>query len=147
VLDENLEGNDLEGVLVGGLEDDGTSGSGLLDLEPARGTDAPAVARFEAGKAVLWHGRDEIVAKRTGRLEEGLVDDAADGVEANVVGPGVAASVAVEASHGLAATGLERLAEDIAGGRLDRLGGGHEISFLQYVTVRSDKRARHGSVG
>ena len=32
VLDQKLERNDLEGVFVGGFEDDRASGSGLLDL-------------------------------------------------------------------------------------------------------------------
>src|SRR5947209_5721902 len=50
-LDEELEGDDLEGVLMGGFEDDGAGCSGLLDLQPAGGTDAPAVAGFEAGKS------------------------------------------------------------------------------------------------
>ena len=63
VLNEKLKGNDPEGVLVGGFEDDGAGGSGLLDLEPARGADTPAVAGFQAGEAELEHGGDEVVAE------------------------------------------------------------------------------------
>lgn len=44
VLEERLEGDDFEGVLVGGLQDDGAGSAGLLYLEPARGADAPPVA-------------------------------------------------------------------------------------------------------
>jgi hypothetical protein len=32
VLDENLERNDFQRVLMGGFEDDGAGGSGLLNL-------------------------------------------------------------------------------------------------------------------
>jgi hypothetical protein len=56
VLDEKFEWNDFERVLVGGFEDDGTGGSRSLDLEPAGGTDAPAVTGFEAGETKLRHG-------------------------------------------------------------------------------------------
>lgn len=119
VLDEQLEGNDLQRGLVGGFEDDGASGAGLLDLEPARGADAPAVAGPEAGEAVLRHGGGEIVAQGFGGFEEGVVDDAADGVDAEVLGAGLAAAGAVEAGHGLAAAGGERLAEDVAAAGLE----------------------------
>src|SRR5580700_6700276 len=79
VLDEELEGDDLEGGFVGGFEDDGAGGSGLLDLEPAGGADAPAVARFQAVEAELWHGGGEVVAESFGGFEERGVYDAADG--------------------------------------------------------------------
>ena len=88
VLDEELEGDDLQGGLVGGFEDDGAGGSGLLHLEPARGADTPAVAGLEAGKAILRHGGGEIVSKGLGGGEEGGVDDAADGVDALIFGSG-----------------------------------------------------------
>ena len=73
VLDEELEGDDLEGVLVGGFEDDGAGGSGLLYLEPARGADAPAIAGFEAGKPYCGMGVERslpraLEASRKGRL-------------------------------------------------------------------------------
>lgn len=113
VLNEKLKWDDLEGVLVGGFENDWTSGAGLLDLEPAGGADAPAVARLEAGEAELGHGSDEVVAEGARGLQEGLIDDAADGVDAEVFGAGVAAAVAVEAGHGGAAAGLQREAEDV----------------------------------
>jgi len=125
VLDEKFEGDDFEGVLVGGFEDDGASCSGLLDLEPAGGTDAPAVAGFEAGKAKLRHGCAEIVAKRLGGLKEGSVDDAADGVDAEVFGAGLAAAGAVEAGHRLAATDIKRLTEDVLATVLDGFDVGH----------------------
>jgi hypothetical protein len=134
VLDEEVKGDDFESVLVGGFEEDGAGCSGLLDCEPAGGADAPAVSGFEAGESVLRHGSGEIVAEGFGGGEEGGVDDAADGVDAVVIGAGVAASVAVEAGRrvsGLAAAGFERAAENVAGGILDGFYGGHkELSVL-----------------
>ena len=64
VLDQKLEGNDLQRVLVGGFEDDWAGGAGLLDLQPAGGTDAPAIARFETGETELGHGGAEVIAQR-----------------------------------------------------------------------------------
>ena len=125
VLDEELEWNDLERVFVGGFEDDGAGGSNPLDLEPSGRADAPAVAGFEAGKAKLRHGSAQIVAERLGGFEEGSVDDAADGVEAEVFGTGLAAAGAVEAGHRLAATDIKRLAEDVLATVLDWFDVGH----------------------
>jgi hypothetical protein len=137
VLDKEFEGDNLEGIFVGGFEDDGASSAGLLDLEPARGTDTPAVSGFEAGEAKLRHGSAEIVAEGFGGFEEGSVDDAADGVDAVVVGTGFATAGAVEAGHGLATADVEGLAEDVFAAILDGFYGGHQIPLLfQYPTCR-----------
>src|SRR5580704_10934983 len=128
VLDQQFERDDLEGGLVGGFEDDGAGGSRLLDLEPAGGTDAPAVAGFETGESVLRHGCAEIVAKGLGDAEELFVDDAADGVDTEVVGACVATAVAVEAGRRvlrLAAADVQRLAEDVATAGFDGFGDRH----------------------
>ena len=111
VLDEKFKGNDLQGVLVSGFEDDRAGCTRLLDLEPAGGTDAPAVAGFETGKAKLRHGSAEVVAEGFRGFKEWLVYDAADGVNSVIVGAGFAAAGAVEAGHGIAAACGERLAE------------------------------------
>src|SRR5258708_33488636 len=135
-LDEELEGNDLEGVLVGGFEDDGAGCSGLLDLQPAGGADAPAVARLEAGEAELGHGRGEVVAEGLGGGEKRGVDDAANGVYAEIVAAGVAAAVAVEAGHGFTATGVEGLTEDVlAAGDLGVEGWHGLVPFLPEVSI------------
>ena len=135
ILNKQLEWHDFEGVFVSGFEDDWAGSPGLLDLQPAGGTDAPAVAGFEAGEAELRHGSAEIVALGLGSREEWSVDDAADGVDAMVVGAGLAAAGAVEASHGLAAADLERLTEDVFPARFDRFGSGHRCSLeCQYPT-------------
>jgi hypothetical protein len=106
VLNEELEGDDTESVLMGGLEEDRAGCAGLLDLKPTGGTDAPAIAWSESGEAILRHGGAEVIAEGFGGFEEGLVDDAADGVDTVVVGAGFAATGAIEAGHGLATAGL-----------------------------------------
>jgi hypothetical protein len=128
VLEEDIEGDDIEGVLVGGFEDDGAGSAGALDLEPSGGADAPAVACLEAGKAVLGHGRGEIVAETGGLGQEGVGDDAADGVHAEIVRAGVAAAIAEEAGEGVGAAGFQGLAEDVL---LRGEVGGHGISVVE----------------
>jgi hypothetical protein len=113
VLDQKLEGYDFEGGLVGRFENDGAGGTGLLDLEPSSGADAPAVARFEASEAVLRHRSAEIVAECLRGSEEWGGDDAADGVNAEIFRAGLAAAGSVEAGHGFAAADIEGLAEDV----------------------------------
>jgi hypothetical protein len=126
VLDKKLEGDNLEGVLVGGFEDDRAGRSGLLDLKPAGSTDAPAIARLETGETELGHGGAEVVAQRLGGCEERCVDDAADCVDAVVFGACLAAARAVKARHGLTAADVERLAEDVFAAVLDGFYGGHQ---------------------
>ena len=113
VLDKQFEGDDFESGLVGGFEDDGAGGPGLLYLQPAGGADTPAVAGLQAGEPVIRHGRGEVVAQGLRGIEKRLVDDAADGVNAEIVRPGLAASGAIEAGHRGAAAGGEGLAEDV----------------------------------
>jgi hypothetical protein len=135
VLDKEFEGDNLEGIFVGGFEDDRASSAGLLNLEPARGTDTPAVSRLKAGEAKLRHRSAEIIAEGFGGFEEGSVDDAADGVDAVVVGAGFATAGTVEAGHGLTTTDVEGLTEDVFAAILDRFYGGHQVPlFFQYPT-------------
>jgi hypothetical protein len=126
-LDEKFKRNDAKSVLVSCFEDNRAGCSGLLDLEPAGGTYAPAIAGFEAGESVLRHWGGKVVAEGLGGGEEWGVDDATDGVDAEVTGAGVAAAVAIEAGHGLAAAGGQGLAEHVAGGVFDRLFGWHKV--------------------
>ena len=125
VLDKQLEGNDLEGVLVGRFEDDGACGASLLNLKPAGGADTPTISGFEASEAELRHRRAEVVAEGFRGFEEWLVYDATDGVNSVIVGAGLAAAGAVEACHGLAATDIKGLAKDILTTVFDGLDGGH----------------------
>jgi hypothetical protein len=112
-LKEHFEGDDFESGFVGRLENHGAGGTGALHLQPTRGADAPPIAGFEAWEPVLGHGSDEIVAEFPRGFEELLRDDAADGVDAEIGRAGVAVAVAIEASHRVAATLIERLAEHI----------------------------------
>lgn len=118
VLYQELEGHNLEGVLVGGFEDDRAGCAGLLYLEPAGGTDTPAVARLKSLKAILRHRSGEIVAERLAGGQKTLVYDTADRVDAEIIGAGVAAAVPVEASHWFTATDSERLTKHVARGSL-----------------------------
>jgi hypothetical protein len=126
VLDEELEGNDLEGVLVSGFEDDGAGSASLLNLKPAGGADTPAVSGFEASEAELRHGGAEVVAEGFRGFEEGRIYDAADRVDSVIVGAGFATAGAVEAGHRLTTTDVEGLAENVFATVFDGLDGGHE---------------------
>ena len=134
VFNQDFEWNNRQSCLVGRLKHDRATCPGLLDLKPSRSADAPAIAGFEARKAKLWHGRAEVVAEELGDAEELFVDDAADGVDAEVVRTGLAAAGAVEACHGLAAADLERLAKNISSasfdGLLDGFGSRHPVVSL-----------------
>jgi hypothetical protein len=150
-LNEKFEGDDFEGVFVGGFEDDGTGGSRLLDLKPSCGTDAPAVAGLEAGESILRHRGNEVVAEGAGGFEEGLIDDTTDGVDAEIVGAGVAAAVAVEAGGRitwLATAGGQGLAEDVASRGLSGLDGRHgflrvlSYSFSVVGSILNSRRER-----
>jgi hypothetical protein len=129
VLDQKLEGNDPEGVFVGGFEDDRAGGSGLLDLQPAGGTKAPAIARLESGETELGHGSAEVIAQGLRGCKKGSVDDAANGVDAMVFGSCLAATRPVKARHGFAAADVERLAENVFAAVLDGFDGGHWDAF------------------
>lgn len=111
VLKEEFKRDDFQGALVGGFEHDRASGTGLLHLEPACGADAPAVAGAEAGEAEMGHRCGEVIAQACGGLKELGGDDAADRMQAEIFGGGVAARVAEEAGDWVGAADLEGLAE------------------------------------
>jgi hypothetical protein len=112
-LQQDVEGDDLERGLVGGFKHDGAGCSCLVNLKPSAGADAPAIALLEPWEAVLRHGCGEIVAQPRRGCEELLCDDAADGVNAEIVGAGVAASIAKKTGDGVCAASFQRLAEHI----------------------------------
>lgn len=113
VLDQQVKRNNFERVLVGSFEHHGTGCTRTLHLQPAGRADAPTVPWLEAGKAILRHRGREVVAQCLGGLQERLVDDAADGVDAQVVRPCLTASCAIKAGHGSAAASSKRLAENV----------------------------------
>ena len=141
-MDEKLERNDAQGIFVCSFQDNRAGRSGLLNLKPAGGTDAPAVAGLETRESVLGHGGDEVVAKGLGRGEEWGVHDAADGVDTEIVGAGVAATIAIEAGHRLTAAGLQRLAKDITRGSFDGFRDRHgPLPFLPVPGSAFDSRS------
>src|SRR3712207_5385785 len=63
VLAQRLERDGLQRTGVGGRQDDARRGPGLVRLQPARGDDAPAVARPQPREAVLRARGAEVVAE------------------------------------------------------------------------------------
>jgi hypothetical protein len=59
------------------------------------------------------HRRRKIVPELRRHGKKFLCHDAADGVDTEVLGRGVAAAVAKKAGNGVGAASLERLAEDV----------------------------------
>src|SRR5262245_54976972 len=100
VLLQLLEGDDLQGHRVRGLEHDLRRAAGVERLLPALGAQAPAIARLQALEAELGHGRAEVVAARLGEGEELPRHHGTDRVQAGILAAGVAAAVAVEAGQG-----------------------------------------------
>ena len=111
----------------------------LQCLLPATHAQAPPVARRQAGEAVRRNGRREVVAARGGEGQKFGRHHGADDVRAVVVGAGLAAAVAVEARHRVAATVLEVAAEDVLRG--DELHGrGGEASRQRAVPCAGSAR-------
>src|SRR5215472_1667148 len=99
---------------MGGAQRDAGRLTGSERLLPARRTEAPAVARLQAGKTPLRHRRREIVAARLGEGEEFRGHDDANRMAAGILRAGVATSVAEEAGHWLDGAAFEPFAQDIA---------------------------------
>ena len=110
-----FEGDEFEGVDVGGFEYDWGGEVGFEGFGPTRDAEAPVVAGFEAWEVVFGDGGGEVVAAAAGELEEFGGHDGADGVEACVIGAGAAVAVAVEAGEWGGAAGLEGGSEDVGG--------------------------------
>ena len=113
VGEKYLEGDDLQRGLVRGFQHYGTRSAGALHLQPSRRTHAPAIARLEPRETELRHGRREVIAQARGHGEKFLRDNAADGVQTEIVRAGVAAAIAKKAGHWLASAGFQRLPEDV----------------------------------
>jgi hypothetical protein len=70
---EVAELDELERRLMGRGENDAWGAAGLEGFAPARGAEAPAVARFKSRKAELWPRRGEVVAARLGEARNSAV--------------------------------------------------------------------------
>src|SRR5260370_39310163 len=88
--------------------------AGVKGFLPARRAQTPAIAGFEAGEAGGWDRGRQIVAGGLREGEELGVDPGAHGMDAEILGPSLAAAGAVEAGQRLRAAFGERLAKDVA---------------------------------
>jgi len=88
-------------------------GPGFEGFAPARGAEAPAVARLKSRKAELRAWRGEVVAGRLGKGEElgGRLD--ADRVQADIFGAGMTAARAIESGERAVRAAGQRLAEHV----------------------------------
>src|ERR1700733_15535476 len=86
---------------------------GVESVLPACRAEAPAIARPQPLEAELRNRCRQIVARRLRKREKFGVDPRAHGMHADILRPGVAAPVAIEAGQRLGAAFAERLAEDI----------------------------------
>jgi hypothetical protein len=112
-LEQRFERERFEHVFVGRFEANGGADSGVEGAFEGAHADAPAVAGFEAGEAEFRARGDEIVAYGGLVEQELLIHQDAHGVLAEIVWPGVAFAVAIEACDRICATGLEDAAEYI----------------------------------
>jgi hypothetical protein len=89
--------------------------AGFKSLLPTRGTQTPAIAWLQAGKAELPHRRRQIITARFRIRKKLRRHYGTDGVAADVFLARIAAAVAIETCHGLERTDFQRLAEHIPG--------------------------------
>lgn len=102
-------------TLVGGTHDDPGRLVCLESLLPAGCAQAPAIARFEAGKTESGQRRRKIIAARFGEFEKRGSHDGADRVTTHIFWSGIAATVPVKTRHRFYRTDFKRLAKDVAG--------------------------------
>jgi hypothetical protein len=112
-LEQRFERERFEHVFVGRFEADGGADSGVEGAFKRAHADAPAIAGFEAGETELGARSDEVIADGGLVEQELFIHQDAYGVFAEIVRPGVAFAVAIEACDGICATGLEDAAEYI----------------------------------
>jgi hypothetical protein len=98
---------------VGSAQDDARGFSGLEGFLPTPRTQAPAISRFETGKAKIRHRRGKIITTGFGEREKLSRGEDADGVTAHVFGTRIAAAIAIEARHRCHRTRFERISEHV----------------------------------
>lgn len=86
----------LKRHLGGSLQNHGAREAGIECFFPSAGTYAPAVAWFEAGKAIHRHRSAEIVSASFAEFEEVFGDRAANGVAAMIFRTDLAPAVAIK---------------------------------------------------
>jgi hypothetical protein len=98
--------------------------AGVESFLPTGGTQAPPVARLETGESGL--GGRKVVADQPAEFEEIGVDPRTHHMGAEVVGAGVAASIAIETRQGVTTARLELTTENV-------LGHGAHLSTLSRI--------------
>ena len=106
--------DDLQDVVVGGLEDHLRGAVGIQRLFPTICTETPLITGLEASKAPVRARRRQIVACGFRELEELFGEQDADGVLAGVVIPCLATSGAIEARHRAGGARCQHLAQNIS---------------------------------
>ena len=96
------------------LENHARRHAGLQRLTPARGAEAPAVARLKSGEIEVWLRGGEVVASCLGEGKELRRDLDADCVQPEIVRARMAAAGAIEAGQRPLRATLQRLTEDVA---------------------------------
>ena len=110
---EDLQRDDLERALVGRGQHHRSGGAVPVRLQPVGRGHAPPVPRHQPGEPELGHRRGQVVADPALMFEEFGGYHGADGVTAQVLGAGRAASVPVEAGERVGSTRLKLAAEHI----------------------------------
>src|SRR5262249_27657244 len=96
---QELKGHDLQRSLVRPRQTHPRRLAGAERLLPARRAETPAIARLQPGKPDLRHRGRQIVAGSFGKRQELGIDAGAHGVNADILGPGLATAGAVEAGQ------------------------------------------------
>ena len=110
---QDLQRDDLERALVGRGQHHRGGGTVAVRLQPVGRGHAPPIPRHQPGEPELGHRRRQVVADPALMLEEFGGHHRADGVTAQVLGAGRAASVPVEAGERIGSTRLKLAAEHI----------------------------------
>ena len=87
----------------------------VVSFLPAQGAEAPAVARFQAGKLVFRAGGGKVVAAALCEFQELLGHDRADYVATTIGGAGVTNTVAKVAGYGVGTAADEWFSENVVG--------------------------------
>src|SRR5216683_4640183 len=112
---QQIERHDFEGRFMRRGESHPGCAAGLESFLPALGAQAPAVARLQPGEPGGRDRRRQIVAGSARKRQEFGIDPGADGMEADILGTGLAAAGPVEPGQRFCAAFGELLAENIAG--------------------------------
>ena len=113
---QHLQGDDLQGGDLTGLQPDGRGHAVFVGLHPARGAHTPVVTGLEPWKAVGRGRSAEIIALGLAVGQETLADDAADRVPSEIGAIGATRSIAKPTSHRRAAAEDQGVTQDIEGG-------------------------------